>query len=129
MRTHLLSEINLPGKVLAAHIPDFSFHHLKCIESLLLSSTHKDSHTAEIVFHYSGSTEADHLVSFRFNGIRRLQLPDFTPKGFVSEIEIEDASSAQMEGIRFHLRAYGTNDFEIFARDMELSACVPIDAC
>lgn len=42
---------------------------------------------------------------------------------FLSEVEVEDVKDAQLEGVRYQIKDYGTAEFEIDCADFEITDC------
>ena len=63
-----------------------------------------------------------HLVTLTFVGVRKARLPELLPSFQMCELEIEDLANDQLEGIRYHARRHGTDDFEVFCLGMTIAA-------
>jgi hypothetical protein len=61
-------------------------------------------------------------VQMRCIGIRRLIFPELAPHFWTYEIEIEDLTGSQLEGIRYCVKDY-RGEFEVWCRDVVL-ACL-----
>jgi hypothetical protein len=72
---------------------------------------------------YGGVTGITHAITLRFGGVRHLTLPEFLPACYVSEIEVEDVSSDQLEGAHYRLKSHGSNRLEVLSRTIEIVAC------
>ncbi len=126
MRTHELLNLRIRGRdaVLAA-LPNFDFYGLKQVRALRVlprkGAPDRFDLNLEIVYAAGGG---QHLVSLGFAQISKATLPDFSPSFYFSELEIEDLSGDQLEGIRYHAVDYGSR-FEVYANDLEIALLAP----
>lgn len=74
-----------------------------------------------ISFLYEGNSAELGIVDLRCSGVLRMVLPEFKPRAFATEIELEDVQSHQIEGARFSLKDHGMSTFEIICRDVDFS--------
>ena len=126
MRTHELQNLRIPGRdALLAALPRFDFYGLKQVRALRVlphqGAPDRFDLNLEVVYAAGG---ARHIVSLAFGRISRATLPELSPSFHFSELEIEDVSGDQLEGIRYHAVDYGSR-FEVFANDLEIAILVP----
>ena len=124
MPTHLLRELAIPGaeRVLAV-LPAFDLHRLERVLEIGLRkcSGADDAFDVTVVATYEdGRTRA--TVTMSFSGARLVRLPPIAGSFFLGELEIEDVSSDQLEGIRFVARDHGMTDFEVACFSMTIDA-------
>lgn len=60
-------------------------------------------------------------VRVRCSGVKQLRLPELGTSFFLAEVEIEDLSRHQLEGIRFKLKDFGESQFEVLCGGIELT--------
>ncbi len=100
-------------------ILNFDFYRInRVLSAKLLRAESEALHSIEIEFCY----DVCFAVVFRFVGIRQLILPSFCPYAFMSEIEVEDLSLDQLEGINFQFKDCGQSDLCVRCKYIELIA-------
>ena len=75
---------------------------------------------------YEGESET-YAVTLVFEGIQSARLPELTPSFYLNELEIEDVSVDQLEGVRYSVVDYGMVEFKIRCRDVAVKSCVLLD--
>lgn len=64
-------------------------------------------------------------VVLGFTGVRCLKIPEVCGSFYLSEIEIDDVSSDQLEGVKYSLKDHGGTGFEILAQGVSIISCKP----
>lgn len=128
MRMHLLKELTISGQENALRlIPDFDFYKLQQIVRLTWEIRYdkKEKITADLVMTitYDTSSTDKAEVTLRFAGATRVKFPELLPFLFLSEVEIEDVSDTQLEGVRYTVKNYGSTELEISCKDIEIIDC------
>ena len=125
MRSHRLENLPLLGREAVLEvIPNFDFYLMGLVERISLAPA--DESAERYVFNLTAkysSGEQEQLVSLRFLGAQRVRLPELAPSFWLSELEIEDISSHQMENIRFRAKSFGMADFEVLCQNIEVALC------
>lgn len=104
----------------------FDFYKLRWIEGANINPRQcpeSDLFTVDIIFHYETDKQECYLIMFRFLEVRQLVFPSFSPYAFVSEIELEDVSCDQLEGISFQMLDRGQSDFLVQCKSIEIISC------
>lgn len=128
MRTHSLKDLVISGKENALRlVVDFDFYRLGRVSKLSWESHSEGNREAtanlSLTANYRTNSAKKVDVSFRFVGVRRCKLPELFPMVFLSEVEVEDVKDAQLEGVRYQIKDYGTAEFEIDCADFEITDC------
>ncbi len=124
MRSHLLSDLSIDGReqVLAA-IPNFDFYNLGEI-SWLEWTRKPDSGVAELAFssaYRDGTKSAPIDVVCCCSGTQLVRVPELQSSFFLSEIEVEEITADQIEGVRYCIRDFGEGCFEVLCANIKLS--------
>jgi hypothetical protein len=128
MRTPDLQKLDLPGREKAlALFPTFNFYNLSRITGLHWTADPEGGNGQLTAIIEYEDTARKALVTLRFEGVARANLPDFRPNAFLSELEIEDVRESQLEGIRYIARDFFDGDFEIHCRTIEITDCIQLD--
>lgn len=128
MKISSLEHGKIPGREKCnGYISEFSFYKITRVLTIHIDPCNLDDlHSLKIGFLYESGTEGSFLLKFRFTGIRQLVFPAFCPHAFVSEIEVEDLSQDQIEGVSFQMKDFGQSDFIVLCKNLELIECVSI---
>ena len=126
-RARFLKDTEITGRDVAlANIPEFDFYQLRRVLKLVVAWEHRESQPLSLVLTAQYEDEQDFCVSIRFLGIRQLRLPEMHDHGWwLSELEIEDLSSDQLEGIGYKALDHGDTSFCILCREIEIISCEP----
>ena len=107
-------------------ISDFDFYNLNLMQGLSLQR----ENTGEAIETYKVSLEmlyaseqSEFEVVLAFTGVRRLKVPDVCGSFYLSELEMEDVSADQLEGVKYRLKDYGGTGFEVLARGFSVVNC------
>jgi hypothetical protein len=123
LRSHLLRDLSIEGReqVLAA-IPNFDFYNLREI-SRLVWTKHHESDVAELSFSsiYSDGSTAAADIACSCSGVRLVRVPELQSSFWLSEIEVEELTGDQIEGVRYRLREFGGGCFEVLCATIKLS--------
>jgi hypothetical protein len=119
----MLRDLRLAGSepVLAA-LPNFDFYLLGHVRKLSLSAREDEPHVfdLEMVALYNDAGR-ECCVTIMFIEVRMAKVPELGPSFYLAEMEVEDVASAQMEGVRYRARCYGSPPFEVLCRDVRIS--------
>ncbi len=119
MRSHLIRDLNLKGAdLLLGSVPNANCYNLREITGLQWASEDEGGWLL-LNMSYQGQELASIPVTICCRGVQQLILPVLAPNFYISELEIEDLSSSQLENIRFRLKDYGGN-FELDCLDVEI---------
>jgi hypothetical protein len=126
MRSHLLNDHRLLSADALLRRADFDFYCLREVTALKWEvspgvGTGVDPELV-LTFRVEGVGHGVGAVQMRCIGVRRLMFPEMAPNFWTSEIEIEDLTGSQLEGIRYCVKSYG-GDFGVWCRNVAL-ACV-----
>lgn len=110
------------------NIPDFDFYNLNLVLGLSIRREGTgqviDTYTVVLeMLHESGGAVFEVVLGFA--GVRCLIVPEVCGSFYLSEIEIEDVSDDQLEGVKYSLKDYGGTRFEILAQDLSVISCKP----
>ena len=118
MRSHFLSKLPITGKErVLEKIPNFDFYNLDHIEQINLKRV-DDGFDLELKALYKGESA---LIGLRFVNVQLIKFPEMQPSFYLSELEIEDMSGSQIEGVKYRANNYGMTQFEVLSRDMEIA--------
>jgi len=126
MRSHFLKDLSIHGKepVLAA-MPDFDFYNLRAVISFnwssepgTISEFTSACLTLDVAYHSADSVSG---IRLRCSNLKQLRLPDLGTSFFLAEVEIEDLSGDQLEGIKYKLKDFGASRFEVLCGNIEIS--------
>jgi hypothetical protein len=125
---HFLKTIDIAGRDIAlCKIPDFDFYALSRIIRVDIKWTGQypdDQDLSLVMTGVYGQGGDGYEVSFRFEGIRQLCLPELHDRGlFLSELAIEDVSAEQLEGVRFRVVNHESGEFVLLCAGIEVIAC------
>lgn len=109
MRSHSLTQLRITGQRAALEfVPDFDFHNLGRVTRVAIEWTAEtgDAPELEVMGLYADPrNERTAQVSLRFLGVRQATLPpELFPSVYLSELEIEDISGDQLEGLRYRAK-------------------------
>jgi hypothetical protein len=130
MRTHFLKELSIPGKDIATRaLPSFDFYCLGEVRHLAISCNPDEATSADLhltALYNCLNSGRTFEITIKFTGTRRIKLPEFSPLFYLSELEIEDISKNQMEGIRYQAKCYGNPEFDVLSRDLHIVTVTPL---
>ena len=121
MRTHFLNKLTIPGREsILSEFPNFDFYNLRHCREIILRWKGEDAGpdialTAEYVDPGSGKIT---LIELTFQGVRQAELPEISSHVYLSELEIEDTSGSQLEGVRYKAKDFGGTRFEVLAGEI-----------
>lgn len=128
MRSHLLRDLSIQGKeAILQKLPEFDFYNLRRVTSFSWSGEADiSSQPAALDFTFIAVYHDPHRrsvsgVRTRCSGVKRLRLPELGASFVLTEIEVEDVSTHQLEGVRFSLKDFGGSDFEVLCGNIELT--------
>jgi hypothetical protein len=129
MRAHRLAELPLDGREHAlAVIPDFDLYCLRQVTALSLDARDYKERIFDLQMTAVYERESEtYAVTLVFEGIQSARLPELTPSFYLNELEIEDVSVDQLEGVRYSVVDYGMMEFKILCRDVAVKSCVLLD--
>ncbi len=128
MRSHFLTDLPIHGKqqVLPA-LPDFDFYNLRAVTSFNWSSKPETTSRPIIVdfmldaIYQNPNDGSASGIRLCCSDVKQLRMPDLGTSFSPTEIEIEDLSSDQLEGIRYRLKDFGATQFEVLCGTIEIS--------
>jgi hypothetical protein len=128
MRSHLLKDLSIRGKQpVLEKLPDFDFYNLREVTSFNWSSEPDTISkfttaclTLDAAYHNS---ERDPVfgIRLRCSDLRQLRMPELGTSFFLAEIEVEDLSGDQLEGIKYKLKDMGDSRLEVLCGNIEIS--------
>jgi hypothetical protein len=128
MRSNFLKDLSIKGKEeILKILPNFDFHYLRDVIRLCWETVRNERNgdpPANFVLtacYENAPTSGSMKITLRCGGVRQLKLPEIGSAFFFSEIEVEDLSKDQLEGIRYRIKDHGTHEFEILCGDVELA--------
>ena len=107
-------------------LPGFDFYRFRKVNRLAVEG-HEDISSADLILTAEYVDEAPGkkaVVTVRFGGARLIRLPEMSPLFCLSELEIEDVSDDQLEGVAYRTKDYGSGEFEVLSRQLEIIECV-----
>jgi hypothetical protein len=118
------AEIDIAGKeeVLRA-VPDLDLYGLRQVVGIRLRRVNPfEPGSAE----YNLEVEAEYedaaggVVVLGFSEVRVVSLPELRPSFFFGELEVEDISSHQLEGVHYRVRDFGMSKFEVVCKAVSI---------
>ena len=100
--------------------PGFDLHWLRRMVRLEVGRLAEDGASVDVVVDFTHLHSNGTLLRMSFRGTRQCVLPTLEPTFFVSEVELEDVSAAQLEGIRVHVRDHGSSGFQVWCREVRV---------
>jgi hypothetical protein len=127
MRSHFLKDLPINGKesILAVQ-PSFDFYILRQVtrfrwEMAPNASERSPAANLELTAIYENSQPfEDLLIKVRCLDVRQVVLPVLGPSFFLGELEIEDVSGEQIEGVRWRVKDFGPDRFVILCKEIEM---------
>jgi hypothetical protein len=123
----MLRELSISGKEMALDVlPGFDFHKLRQLRRVIWETSRQEESTATVyltVSYEDRDVGKSAEVTLKCVGVRQCRLPDLGSRCYLSEIEIEDVSADQWEGIRFRIESHGMNQCELHAKAIEIIEC------
>jgi len=123
MGAHRLVDTAIQGgdRVLAL-FPDFDLYGLRRVLRLALfqafdGSSGEYEYLLEIDAEY---TDVRGFVTLQFGGVKGVTLPQMMPSFYFAELEIDDVSRDQLEGIRFRAKDHGMTEFEVLCKTVAI---------
>lgn len=121
---------NVDGVEKLSTIPEFNLYNL----NLVLNFNVRQEHSGENVSTYEIGLimlyEFERFkfeVGLKFMGVSRFKVPEVNGAFYLSEIELENVSADQLEGINFRFKDYGGSGFEVLSRGFSVLSCKPRD--
>lgn len=121
-------EMSFEGIEKLSIISDFDFYNLNLVLGLSLQRENTghavDTYRVSLEMLYESEQSAFEVV-LGFTGVRRLAVPDVCGRFYLSEIQMDDVSADQLEGVKYRLKDYGGTGFEVLAREFSVVSCKP----
>jgi hypothetical protein len=76
-----------------------------------------------IAVYHDSDRDSISTVRVRCSDVKQLKLPELGAAFFLTEIELEDISIHQLEGVRYRLKDFGESQFEVLCGKIELTFC------
>lgn len=109
-------------------VSDFDFYNLNLVLGLSVQRENRggviDTYKIRLEMLYE-SEQSEFEVVLGFTGVRCLKIPEVCGSFYLSEIEIDDVSADQLEGVKYRLKDYGGTGFEILAQGLSVISCKP----
>ncbi len=110
-------------------ISDFDFYNLNLVVGLSVRRENSgqliDTYKVDLEMLYESEQSAFEVV-LGFTGVRCLKIPEVCGSFYLSEIEIDDVSADQLEGVKYRLKDYGGTGFEVLAQGLSVIRCTPL---
>jgi len=127
MRTHFLNKLPLSGKRAGLEaFPDFDFYKLSRVISLLVEWAESGAEIVLIATYQDAATSRAADVTLRFRGVQHAVLPKISPILFLSELEIEEIRSDQLEGTNYRTKEFCEGGLEVMSSDVVIEAVTPL---
>lgn len=127
MRSHSLTRLRITGQLAVLNVfPDFDFYNIGRVTHLAVewSADTDDTAALLLVALYVDQTDRGNTktaeIALHFDGVRQASLPDLSPLLYLSELEIEDLSDDQLEGVRYRAKDFGPTRFEVLSNDIRI---------
>lgn len=121
-----LLEMSFEGIEKLSIISDFDFYNLNLVLGLSLQRENTgnavDTYRVSMEMLYETEQSAFEVV-LGFTGVRRLAIPEVCGSFYLSEIEMDDVSADQLEGVKYRLKDYGGTGFEVLAWGFSVVSC------
>ena len=108
-------------------LPDFDFYNLREVMSFHWSSEPDTISgfttaclTLDAAYHKS-ERDSGLGIRLRCSDLKQLRMPELGTSFLLAEIEIEDLSRDQLEGIKYKLKDFGEGRFEVLCGNIEIS--------
>jgi hypothetical protein len=95
----------------------FDLYSLETVEAIQYGSSDR-----RLIISFGGSWKEDWLLSVTCEGVVKADLPLILLKTYVSEIEIEDLSSDQIEGVNCRIHAFGQGRLDVLCESMSFES-------
>ena len=109
-------------------IPDFDFYNLNSVLGLSVRRESReqaiDTYKVSLEMLYESKQSVFEVV-LGFTGVRCIKIPEVCGSFYLSEIEMDDLSADQLEGVKYRLKDYGGTGFEILAQELSVISCKP----
>ncbi|WP_219274063.1 hypothetical protein [Pseudomonas sp. Xaverov 83] len=119
-------EKNFEGAERLSIISDFDFYNLNLVQGFRLER----ENTGQTIQTYKVSLEmlyeceqSTFEVLLELTGVRHLTFPNVCGGFCLSEIEVDDISTDQLEGVKYRLKDYGGTGFEVLSRGFSVIRC------
>ena len=132
MSTHFLESLPIRGREAALRVlPNFDFHDLRQVRRLVLE-TYTDDVDGTLwtdllltAIYIQAVTRKTFEVTVKFGEVRYVKLPELKPLFSLSEVEVEDVSEDQIEGVKYRTKNFGMIEFEVLSKCVEIVECKP----
>lgn len=128
MRSHFLKDLPITSRESIMKIlPDFDFYNVRRITQLSWTSEFDemsgrfDSDLTLTAAYQTSPPRPATNITIRCSNVMRLVLPELGPAFYLGEIEVEDISKDQIEGVRYKLKDFGESQFEILCGNIDIS--------
>jgi hypothetical protein len=127
MRTHFLKDIPIEGReTILDSLPDFDFYNLRRVTHLGWTAEDDDSSGRANVYFtlvatYQSLRPGLYAIQLRCSDVKKVKLPELGTAFSLSEVEVEDVSTHQLEGVKFRFRDFGPSHLEILCGGIQLS--------
>ena len=111
-------------------IPGFNFYNLNYVLSFSVRQEYEGESvsTYEIILAMLYKLDRfEYDVGLKFVGVRYFKVPEVNGDFYLSEIELENVSADQLEGVNFRFKDYGGSGFEVLSREFSVLSCTPRD--
>ncbi|WP_342308082.1 hypothetical protein WLF14_21510 [Pseudomonas fluorescens] len=122
-------EENFEGVEKLFIISDFDFYNLNLVLGLSVQRENRgqiiDTYKINLEMLYESGQSVFEVV-LGFTGVRCLKIPEVCGSFYLSEVEIDDVSADQLEGVKYRLKDYGGTGFEVLAQGLSVIRCEPL---
>lgn len=123
MSERFLRDVTITGgQQVLESCPGFDFYRLSRVLSLSLVPRGGEGEVYDLTMSaaYEDGRES-YVVTLLFGRLVKATLPELTPTFYVAELEIEDVSRDQMEGIRFRVVDHCMSALDVFCGELSIS--------
>lgn len=111
-------------------IPGFNFYNLNYVLSFSVRQEYEGESvsTYEIILAMLYKLDRfEYDVGLKSVGVRYFKVPEVNGDFYLSEIELENVSADQLEGVNVRFKDYGGSGFEVLSREFSVLSCKPRD--
>ena len=111
-------------------IPGFNFYNLNYVLSFSVRQEYEGESVSTYEIMLAMLYKLDRFecdVGLKFAGVRYFKVPEVNGDFYLSEIELENVSADQLEGVNFRFKDYGGSGFEVLSREFSVLSCKPRD--